>query len=286
MIRILRKIWFLERKCGLRKRIFDEFGGSTDPEEIQVLEFLKKHPQHQLPLGMRPPYDWVDDYKSEDVIVKRDAANGMLYVMSNNHPVFFPKKFSEDQVRESVRIGLMEQDSRSPHCYVGANHMPDQDDIAVFIGASDGMFCLSLIERISKAYLFEPGSHWHEPLKATFAPWREKVEIVPYAAASTDTGDRRRLDTFFSDKPAPNFIQMDVDGAEHDVFAGAEGVLTNTEKLRLSICTYHQRLDFSEFSSFLSEKGFSIGNSPGFFLLGVRKPYFRRGIIYASKGTT
>ncbi len=232
---------------------------------------------------MRPPYGWVDDYRVEDIEVRKDEATGMLFVTQEGHKVFFPRKFDETVIRESVNIGLMEQDARSPHRYIGKDTMPDEGDVGVFIGASDGMFCLSLIDRLSKVYLFEPGQHWHEPMEATFAPWGDKVEIVRKGAGSEDTDDVIRLDSFFVGKTSPNFIQMDVDGVEKEVFSGANGVLKKAEKLRLSICTYHKRLDFSDFERLLGGMGYSIGHSPGFFLLGVRMPYFRRGVMYACR---
>jgi hypothetical protein len=157
--------------------------------------------------------------------------------------------------------------------------------VAVFVGASDGIFCLSLVERLSKAYLFEPNSDWHEPLRLTLAPWAGRVEVVPMAVGSQDSQDRIKLDTFFKQRPPPNYIQVDVDGAEEDVLEGAGRLLRETGKLRLSICTYHQRLDFPKFERLLEGMGFNIGHSPGFFLIGVRMPYLRRGIIYASRGT-
>ena len=51
-------------------------------------------------------------------------------------------------------------------------------EIVVDIGAADGNFGLSIIEKVSKLYLFEPQKSWHKALQATFKPWEDKVEIV------------------------------------------------------------------------------------------------------------
>ena len=83
---------------------------------------------------------------------------------------------------------------------------------------------------------------------------------------------------------ALNFIQMDVEGHESEVLEGASKLLREAKKLRLSICAYHKRLDYPNFESLLSGLGYVVKHSPGFFVLGIRMPYFRRGVLYASRG--
>jgi hypothetical protein len=279
-----RQVWFQQRKIALRQRIERRLGQSQDPEIKEVVGFLRNHPELALPLHMTPPYEWVKDYRTSSVVAERDAGSGLLYATVNGHRVFFPRRATPPNVQFGVATGQMEQDPRSPHRYVGDGFNVDAGDVAVFIGASDGMFCLSLIDRLAKAYMFEPDADWHEPLRNTFAGWGGKVEIVPLAAASSDGPGRVSLDHFFQDRPAPHYIQMDVEGAELDVLNGARNLLRNAVKLRLSICTYHKRLDFPTFEQLLSGQGYTIGHSPGFYQLGVRMPYFRRGILYASRG--
>jgi hypothetical protein len=283
LIHLAHQAWFFQRRKGLRGRIQKRYGNSSAPDVKEVLDFLNRHPELPLPTGMVPPYDWAADYAPEKIAVQRDATNGLLYVRVNDQKVYFPRNFSPPDVQRAVSIGKMEQDARSPHCYVGGNFTVDAGDVAVFIGASDGLFCLSLIERLSKAYLFEPNADWHEPLRATFAYCGDKVEIIAMAVDAKDGAGRVSLDSFFVGRPHPNYIQVDVDGVERDVLAGTRNLLRGSGKLRLSICTYHKRLDFEEFEQLLSGCGFHIHHSPGFFLIGVRMPYLRRGILYASR---
>lgn len=270
----------------MRARIERRYGQSQDPEIKEVVGFLRNHPELEMPMHMVPPYEWVRDYRAESVVVERDAGNGLLYATVNGHRIFFPRKATIAEVQEGVATGQMEQDPRSPHRYVGDGFDVDAGDVAVFIGASDGMYCLSLIDRLSKAYLLEPDANWHEPLRSTFADWGGKVEIVPLAAACTDGPGRVSLDHFFQTRPAPNYIQIDVEEAELDVLTGARNLLRDAVKLRLSICTYHKRLDFPDFERLMSAEGYAIGHSPGYYQFGVRMPYFRRGILYASRGVT
>jgi len=278
------RAWFLQRRKGLRQRIRRQYGNNTNHEIREVCAFLEAHPKLELPLGMTPPYEWVKEYSPENIRVAEDETTGLPYVMVNAHRVFFPRKETIAGVQQAVSIGQMEQDARSPHCYLGNGFNVDAGDVAVFIGASNGLFCLSLIDHLAKAYLFEPCSDWHEVLRATFAPWGDRVEILPLAAGTDEDAGQVSLDGFFQNRPLPNYIQMDVEGAEGDVLAGARKLLDDSSKLRLSICTYHKRLDFPKFARLLGGRGYAIHHSPGFYVLGVRMPYFRRGILYASRG--
>jgi hypothetical protein len=278
------RLWYLQRLRGLRGRIFCEYGGSADPEVAEVLAYLERHPAVEVPMQMTPPYEWVQQYRPEEVRVEPDAESGLLTTHLDGHRVFFPRETTVTSVQRAVAVARMEQDPRSPHGYLSGAHCVDPGDVAVFIGASDGIFCLSLIDRLSKAYLFEPDPAWAEPLRATLRPWKDKVEVVPQALGSRHSGQTTTLDYFLAERGEPNFIQMDVEGMEGEVLAGAGAVLQKARKLRLSVCTYHQRLDFPEFAAFLGGLGYAIHHSPGFYVLGVRMPYLRRGILYASRG--
>jgi Methyltransferase FkbM domain len=281
---IPRQLWFLYRKRGLRERLFQEYQTSTDPEVREVIRFLEANPSQELPIGMTPPYAWVQEYRPEDVIVEQDAETGMLFSRINGHRIFFPRTATPAGVQQSVCIARMEQDRRSPHAYVSGGHHVDRGDVAVFVGASDGIFSLSVMDSLAKAYLFEPDPAWHEPLRTTMKPWSNQIEIVPLALGSQDSEGTVRLDTFLAKRDQPNFIQMDVEGNEFHVLQGAEALLRNARKLRLSICAYHNRLDFPRFAEFLSGLQYTVNHSPGFYVLGVRMPYLRRGVLYASRG--
>lgn len=88
-----------------------------------------------------------------------------------------------------------------------------------------GCFALSVIDRLSKAILFEPNRVWLEPLQMTFKTMLSKVEIVPLALGCRDAGGVVKLDTYFRERLQPNYIQVDVDGAEWAVLQGARQLL-------------------------------------------------------------
>jgi len=280
---VLFRTWYNAARKSLRKRIFRKYGSDTTPDVQEVLAFLNANPSIQLPLGMQPPYEWAHRYMAEEVHVERDATCGMLFAEVDKRRVFFPRGSTVADVQQAVRIARMEQDPRSPHCYLCGEHKIDTGDVGVFVGASDGMVCASVIDKLSRAFLFEPDPKWVEPLRMTFQPWIDKVEIVQLALGAKDSVGVTRLDTFFLGKSLPNYIQMDVDGAEWDVLQGARAILAKAAKLRLSVCTYHRRLDYQRFAKFLGELGFAISHSPGYYLIGVRMPYLRRGVLYASR---
>lgn len=282
----MHQAWFHQRKHGLRSRIERFYGNSQDLEVQKIIYFLRQHPELEVPTGMTPPYEWAKDYKPDNIVVKSDDRERLLYIENCGKRAYFPRDFMIEQIQSSTAIGLMEQDNRSPHRYISDDFNVDQGDIGVFIGASDGLFCLSIIERLSKAYLFEPCAAWHEPLRATFTPWGDKVEVVPLAVSSKNGDASVTLDRFFENRHAPNFIQVDVDGRESDVLSGGMRLLRNATKLRLSICTYHNRLDFPRFEKILEESDYIISHSPGFYFIGVRAPYFRRGILRAMRKKT
>jgi Methyltransferase FkbM domain len=281
MLYSARHAWFLQRKKGLRARITRDYAASTDPEIREVMAFIEKNPQIELPIGVLPPYEWVSEYNSRNVRVEGDGGSGLPFVIVDGHRIFFPRTFPGAEIQSSVSIGLMEQDIRSPHRYVTGEFNVDDGDIGVFIGASNGIFCASLIDRLSKAYLFEPDPVWHQPLQKTFSTCADKVEILPLAVSAETGPGQTSLDDFFKDRPGPNFIQADVEGAEIEILKGAKRSLSESRKLRLSLCTYHNSSDFKRFETFLRGAGYEIGHSRGYFFMGVRFPYFRRGIMYA-----
>ena len=282
-LRTMGHAWFVQRRKGLRERIMRDYSTSTDPEIREIISFVERHREIELPVGMVPPYEWVNEYRPENIRLDKDESTGMLFATIDGRRIFFPRQLGEADVRRAVSTGLMEQDRRSPHRYVCNGFNVDEGDIGVFIGASDGLFCASLIDRLSKAYLFEPDPLWHESLRATFFPWRDKVEVMALAVSGRVCDGQTTLDEFFKERPLPNYIQADIEGSESDLLKGAQKVLCGSSKLRLSICTYHKRLDFPRFSGRLSDLGYEIAHSPGFYFLGVRRPYLRRGVLYARR---
>jgi hypothetical protein len=283
MLRSIRPMmcWFQSKRLRGLIRAYYQSDGSDEVREI--LQFLESHPEVQLPLGAMPPYNYVREYRVEDVQVQSDGGNGYPFVVCNGNRIFFPREYSAEMVRQAVATACIEQDRRSPHVYLTDAFTIDDGDSAVLAGASDGIFCLSIIGRLAKVYLFEPDTRWHEPLSLTMKPWRERVEIVPRFLGAVDTDNTVRLDTFLRDKSSIQYLQADVEGGERDLLLGAENTLRQSRKMRLSICCYHKHEDAGELSGMLRQFGYNVGYSHGYFIIGLREPYLRRGVIYASR---
>ena len=265
----------------LADQISNYYRSSEDPELRRVAAYVFSNGIHMF------PYEFRLKYASEAVQVCFDQNIGYPYVLMNAGRVYFPKETQEAEIQSGVATALMEQDEKSPHRYLSENTKLKPDDVAVLVGASDGIFCLSIVDRIRKAYLFEPDDRWEIPLKYTFAPHNGKVEVVKKFVSSIDKDDRISLDTFFSKRGEyVNYLQADMEGGEKDLLIGARNLLKNSN-LELSICCYHREKDEKELSEMLLHHGFRVEYSAGYMLMWMqvpcRKPFFRKGIIYASK---
>ena len=256
---------------------------NTNNNEIKnIISFIEKNGVHMI------PYDFILKYKSEDIIVYYDDYEKYPYVIIGKNRVYFPQGIKKNEIQKAVTTALIEQhEEESPHRYLNENINFKFDDIAVFVGASEGIFCLSIIEEFRKVYLFEPNEQWIKPLTLTFAPYHNKVEIVQKFVSCIDEGNQVTLDNYFSQLGERiNYIQADIEGNEGKLLYGAKRILSGNN-IKISICCYHNQEDQDEFSAFLSRYGFKIQYSKGYMLLWMqvplKKPYLRKGIIQAYK---
>lgn len=262
----------------------NHYRNCTDPEILEVLHYLKSNPYVKLPLGTNVPHRIAETQWSdlEVFIVEKENHPAIMF---KGYQIFFPKEYGEEDIKQALTTAMAEQHELSPHRYLCPGSFDvDIGDVAVLAGASDGIFALSLIDRVSMLYLFEPDTKWHAPLSLTFEPWKKKVEIVP-SALGRMTGDNvETLDHFMRGKGAVNYIQADIEGAEMDLLIGAQQTILASNKIKMSICCYHLHGDQVRLKSLLESLGLSVRYSPGYFVMGLREPFLRRGVIYASKG--
>ena len=88
----------------------------------------------------------------------------------------------------------------SPHRYLTESFTIGQNDVLADIGAAEGNFSLAVIEKVKKIYIFEYDQEWIEALRATFAPWSDKVEIINKFVSDKNDEYHIRFDTFFENK--------------------------------------------------------------------------------------
>lgn len=256
-----------------------------DPDLSEALDYLSK-----TKCGKVFPYAWTEKLPVSDPsdIEVFDDDSGMHFVMQDDKKLFFPRDMSREDV-QGMYFGLnyLEQYTESPHCYLSEDFSVSKDSVIADCGVAEGNFSLSVVEKCKKLYLFEPDSRWIDPLKKTFSPWAEKVEIVPKYVSYNSGINTVSLDDFFADRECPDFIKMDVEGFEIMALEGAKKCFTSGKVLKAAICTYHKQDDYEKISKFLMNCDFSVSHSKGYMLFywspDFAPPYFRRGLIRAVK---
>ncbi len=174
----------------------------------------------------------------------------------------------------------------SPHLYVTDKHHVNAGDILIDAGVCEGNFALKYVDICSKMYLFEPDEVWQEPLRQTFKDYRDKVEIIPRSISDVTDDKNITIDDALPELRGENiFLKMDVEGAEPRALRGAKKILTNN-KVRASVCTYHNADDLIKVKSILQSCGFKTSTSAGYMVFfynlnTFNTADFRKGIVYA-----
>jgi hypothetical protein len=267
----------------LRKKILGYYASlpeeEVSEEQKEVLGYLEQNPVATF------PYPFQDKYKPEEIEVFHDRENRMHYVLQDGKRLYFKKRWGKNRIKKAWSELLKEQDAVSPHRYLSESFSPSANDVVADIGAAEGNFALSVADKVKRIYLFEYDREWTEALKITFAPWKEKVEIINSYLGDYDKGNHIRFDTFFREKKDVTFLKIDVDGFEKKVLDGCSEVLGGSSPLKIALCTYHKNDDEKEFTNLLESKGFDVSPSRGYTIFyydkKMKAPWLRRGLIRA-----
>jgi hypothetical protein len=177
---------------------------------------------------------------------------------------------------------LIEQDSRSPHCYCNENFSVQNDETLLDIGAAEGNFSLLSINSAKEIFIFEYNNDWFKALTKTFKAFSH-VNIIYKKVDSLTLSNNIALDDMpelFSKKL---FIKMDVEGGERSIFKGMEKLLSLNPNIRLAVCTYHGYNDANEFEKYFKEQGFQTEFSNGYMLYyfakDLKPPFLRKGVL-------
>ena len=268
----------------LRASVLGYYNGLSEPlsEEIEkVLDYLRKRSVVMF------PYSFQDQYIEDAVEVFDDQEKGLYYVLLDGKKLYFKKRWSKKRIRKSFNELMKEQDSQCPHCYENESFKVENGDVLVDIGAAEGNFALSVVEKASRIILFESNKEWIRALNATFEPWKNKVTIVNKFVGDVSNTTCTTLDDYFSINEKLSFLKIDVEGAESRVLDGCKRILQEQHPLKVAICTYHKPEDEQEFKERLTQCGFETSHSDGFMLLytdrKIKAPYLRRGLVRAIK---
>ena len=249
-------------------------------EELEVLDYLKKNPVTVF------PYVFTSRYKEEEISVQLDPETGLHYAIYKGKRLFFKRSWTEQRIRTAVRNLLIEQDEDSPHRYLTEDFTIDEQSTLADIGVAEGNFSLENIDRAGKVLIFESNPEWIEALHATFAPWKEKIQIINKWVADVNDEKFITLDEVQRKYGNIDFVKIDVDGFEGRVLNGSSQLLTENKNLRIALCTYHQQDDHELYTTFLRQKGFQVSHSKGYMIFHwgkQKRPYIRRGLIRAKK---
>jgi len=272
----------LDKRLPIAIRNYYDSLPEAPSEEIKsVLNYLRTNPLAVF------PYDFQNEHIAGEIEVFDDREKGLRFVVQDGKKLYFKKRWGKQKIRNLYNLLSKEQDIRSPHRYLTGEFTFDEGEILVDVGAAEGNFALSVVERASRIVLFEADKEWIEPLKATFEPWKEKVQIVNTFVSDITDYTNTKLDDFTANEIFGIFLKIDVEGAESRLINGCKRILSEQKPLKVAICTYHKQNDEREFSTVLAQNGFKTSHSHGFMLFfydkKMKAPYFRRGLIRAIK---
>jgi FkbM family methyltransferase len=271
-------------------------------EKQKIIDFLKRNPFEAFTF----PYDFVDDIRKKHIEVWTDADNGAKYVEHQGKRMYFPMTWDKNQIQDYYIGLLIEQYKDSPHLYETADFCVQNGDTIADIGAAEGIFALSNVEKAKKIFLFECDEQWIEALKRTFEPYKEKVVItnklvsdksINEISHNNQGGNQHNRHTYTPPPPTItiddflgeteiNFIKADIEGMEKQLLLGAKKTLINQKNLKLSICAYHRHNDAKDLKDILTQYGYKTHYSKGYMIAShdiLLPPYLRHGIIRAKK---
>lgn len=276
--------------CGyfIYRRIEEKYKGIDideikDPQKQQAVQYLKCQGARMF------CYDFVEKYIHNKPEVLWDSVENLNYILHEGKRMYMsPKLQGEETIRQYYNSLCMEQDVMSPHLYQSERVKVEDGEVVLDVGAAEGFFALSIIEKASYVYMIEADEAWRKALEATFRPYSDKVKIISGFAADIDGENTITIDSIIQNEKL-DFIKMDIEGAEGSALKGAVNTL-NTQDVKCSVCTYHNDDDFDMINRFFENMGYQTETSEGYILCtgmwekANRDLDFRRGLIRSWKG--
>lgn len=271
------------RRKNIRRKILKYYSSLPESEinneQLEVLKFLESNALETF------PYPFFSNYSPGNIDVHFDENNKLHYVIHEGKKLYFKRRWSKNRIRKGYSNLLREQDPLSAHRYLDGDFDVSGDEVIADVGAAEGNFSLSVIDRVKKIYIFEYNSSWIEALEATFSPWKDKVEIISKMVSDKDDEKNITLDTFIKEHDEITFLKVDVDGAEQKVISNSNKLLESRRPLKIALCTYHKNDDEAIFTDILQLKGFKVSASRGYMVYyfdkKMKAPYLRRGLLRA-----
>ncbi len=223
------------------------------------------------------PYEWIEEYNPNQIIVNIDAEKQLPYVMVDSKKLYFPRRYPKDYIRTYFNTLRIEQDPRSTHYYFDSNDNRLKDTIFVDVGGAEGLISLKVVEHAKEIIIFECDQDWINALNTTFEPWKEKVTIINKFASDRIDEKSTRIDDVMKERN--NIVlKMDVEGMEAQVLAGAKETLEKSDT-KVFVCTYHKKNDQVDLVNLLKLYGFDVEVPKSYMFYGqIQDAGFRKGI--------
>lgn len=171
-------------------------------------------------------------------------------------------------------------------------------DVELDVGSARGLLALDVIDKVSKVYIVERATRWWDPIRATFAPYKDKVKLVKGHLSSKKKkkenegkeGKKRRIRlTNLLEKCEQQrvFVTMDIEGNELEVLKDTQEYLQAAKNpIILAVCAYHRTTDYEDLMRFFEEIGYHTETQPGYMYTDMNDGHgvcsLRKCIIRAS----
>lgn len=276
---------FLEQQIYARYR--EEMEGRKCCDSHELHEVIRYAVQNGVRMYC---YPFFDEYMEKIYPVSWDVESGLYYGVYAGHRMYLSRRYdTRKKAEQYLRCLHMEQDHRSPHCYLAGDFQIEKGEVGVDVGAAEGVFALDVIDRADYIYLIEADAGWCEALSWTFREWQQKVTIIQGSVSDSEESGQIVLDKLFGNRQI-DFMKMDIEGAEKRALTGAQELLKENAP-KLAVCTYHKRSDYQDISEWLSQRGYTVKSSRGYVvcqgeweLEHLSDVDFRRALIWAERG--
>jgi hypothetical protein len=226
-----------------------------------------------------------------------DMEKNLPYVVHKNRNLYFSRLWTKEEALwkykdfiENENILGGDYTENAPHRYQSESFHVESGDTLLDVGCAEALFTLDVIDLVKKAILFESDPNWFEPLKATFEKEMKegKVILIEKNAGEKNTSQSVTIDSVLKNEEYESlFIKMDIEGNETKVVKSCIDLMRSDKDICFSCCTYHKQNDAVILKDIFESNGYNTTFSDGYMLFLhdrlIRYPYFRKGIIRATK---
>lgn len=273
------------------RKMFIEFYFDTNKEDASNYSSELKYLRAQSDIPMIP-YEQQKKI-DEPIYAEFDSQEGLPFVLHKNKRLYFPKHWTLQDAKKQYRYFIERENllggnftPKAPHQYQSDTFKIEAGDVLLDIGSAEGLVALDTIETTKKTILYESDPIWFAPLKASFKPYMDKVEIINKLVSDKDSETSTTLISSLHEfRNETFFVKMDIEGAEENVVTGNAGFFKKN-KIKAACCTYHNVEHYKNLKEIFESWGYTTSSSDGYILCFMDKvftpPYFRKGLIRAT----